>query len=92
MFDNCTDLPGGPGAVGYDVFIFVTIKDVFCDGDVQAVSASMGCSSNQGLLKLVKCPAFGVARNGLEQCHIVVFNKLVADVAATHGTMSMITL
>lgn len=34
--DNCTELPQGVGAVGYDFFVFVTIKDDFCEGDVQA--------------------------------------------------------
>lgn len=36
MCDNCTELPEGPGAEGYDFFAFVTIKDDFCEGDVQA--------------------------------------------------------
>jgi len=34
--DNCTDLPEGPGADGYDFFVLVTLKDDYCDGDVQA--------------------------------------------------------
>lgn len=36
MCDNCTELPEGPGSDGHDFFVFVTLKDDYCEGDVQA--------------------------------------------------------